>query len=517
VGRLSGELDKKHRLVGAQGIARIDGQRLSRYRFRHILFQKYLYSSLDEVQRAHLHEAVGSTLEAMYQNHTDAMPPIAGQLAWHFREAGIAKKAIHYLRQAGERAVRLSAFQEALAHLTDGLALLMTLPDSPERVEQELALQLSLGMAWTFGSTIVEGGKAYTRARALCQQIGKTSELPRIVGMLTTCHYVGGQHRKARALAEKASDLAQEVGEPMLVAAGHWRLGFVSFALGEFTTARAHLEPMIAFYEPRHHRALVSLCGSDPGPSALAYDACCLWCLGYPDQALKRSQEALALARELEHSLSLVEVLHFSGCILAEMCHDAQALKEHSEELLRWADEKGLHGWLPPGTCFRGEALIMMGQVGEGMAQLCEGMEAYHSKGERINLPRFLYSQAEAQAEMDQPEKGLSTLSEALALVEQTNERNWEAEIYRLQAELLLQVEDEGKAADSLNKAVEVARRQQAKSWELKATTDLARLWQRQGKTGSARRALAEVYDWFTEGFDTADLKEARTLLDSLS
>jgi DNA-binding SARP family transcriptional activator/predicted ATPase/energy-coupling factor transporter ATP-binding protein EcfA2 len=517
VDRLSGELDKKHRLVCAQGIARIDGQRLSHYRFRHILFQKYLYNSLDDVERAHLHEAVGNTLEALYQDQVEAMVPIAGQLAWHFGESGIARKAIHYLRQAGERATRLSAFQEALAHLTNGLELLMTLPESPERAEQELALQLSLGMAWTFGSTIVEGGKAYTRAHALCQQIGRTSELPQIVGMLTTCHYVGAQHRRARELAEEALDLAQQVGDPMLVATGHWRLGFVAFALGEYTTARAHLEPMMALYEPRHHRALISLCGSDPGPSALAYDACCLWCLGYPEQALKRSQDALALAREIDHSLSLVEILHFGGCMLAEMRRDAQALKSYAEELMQLASEKGLQGFLPSGICFRGEALVGMGQVEEGMAQLREGMAAYQARGERINLPRFLYSLAEAQAKMSHPEEGLSTLSEALALVEQTDERYWEAELYRLRAELLLLTGNEDAAEDSANKAIEVARHQQAKSWELQAMADLARLWQRQGKADRAREALAEVYGWFTEGFDATHLIEAKALLDSLS
>jgi predicted ATPase len=182
VGRLSGELDRRHRLVRAQGILRMDGQRLSHYRFRHILFQRYLYNSLDEVERAHLHEAVGNTLEALYEDQIEAMAAIAGQLAWHFQEAGIAEKAISYLRQAGERAVQLSAYQEGVAHLTRGLALLMALPDSGgkehrlERAQQELALQLALGMAWMGGKAYgSEMEKAYTRARELCQQMGKTS------------------------------------------------------------------------------------------------------------------------------------------------------------------------------------------------------------------------------------------------------------------------------------------------------------------------------------------------------
>jgi predicted ATPase len=427
------------------------------------------------------------------------------------------EKAIRYLRQAGERAVQLSAFQEGIAHLTRGLALLMTLPDSLERAEQELALQLSLGTAWTFGSTVIEGGKAYTRAHALCQKTGNTADLPQIVGMLTTCHYVGAKHRRARELAEEALDLAQQVGDPMLVAAGHWRLGFVAFALGEYTTARTHLEPMMAFYEPRHHHALVFLCGSDPGPSALAYDACCLWCLGYPEQALKRGQEALDLARELDHSVSLAEIFHFAGCVLAHMRRDAQALKGYAEELVQLARDRGLQGWIPAGTCFRGEALAMLGQVEEGMAQMREGMAAYQYRGAHVHLPGFLSSLAEAQAKTSHLEEGLATLVEALAMVEQTGERHWEAELRRLRGDLLLAQGDEAKAVASLRSAIKIARRQKAKSWELRATMSLARLRRRQGKTDEAQQMLAEILGWFTEGFDTADLREAKTLLDSLS
>jgi predicted ATPase len=517
VARLSGELDRRHRLVRAQGIVRLDGRRLSRYRFRHILFQRYLYSGLDEVERTHLHEAVGNTLEVLYTDQVEAMAAIAGQLAWHFQEAGIAEKAIGYMHQAGERAVRLSAFQEGITHLTNGLRLLMTLPDSLERAEQELSLQLSLGTAWTFGRAIPEGGKAYARARELCHQTGKTSELSRIVGMLVTCHYVGAEYRRACELAEEALNLAQQVGDPMLVAAGHWRLGFVAFALGECTAARAHLEPIMAFYEPQYHQALVLLCGSDPGPSALAYDACCLWCLGYPEQAVKRSQEALALARELDHSISLAEVLHFAGCKFSEMRGDAQALRDHAEELLQLANEKEMQGWLATGTWYRGAAAAMLGQVQEGMAQIREGMALAQSAGVRVYVPRTLCSLAEAQAKAGHPEEGLSTLAEALDLVEQTDERLWEAEFYRLQADLLLTLGDPDGTEASLCKAVEVARRQQAKLWELRATVSLCRLWQQQGRMDEARKLLVKIYDWFTEGFDTPDLQEAGMLLEELS
>jgi DNA-binding SARP family transcriptional activator/predicted ATPase len=518
VGRLSGELDRRHRLVRAQGILRMDGQRLSHYRFRHILFQRYLYNSLDEVERAHLHEAVGNTLEALYEDQTEAMAAIAGQLAWHFQEAGIAEKAIDYLRQAGERAVQLSAYQEGIAHLTKGLALLMALPDSPGRAQQELALQLALGTAW-IGPTGYgpEVEKAYTRARELCQQMGKTSQLCLVLGRLAIFHYVRSEHQRARELAEEALSLAQRTKDPLHVALGHRYLGCILFCLGEYTTARAHLEQMISFYEPhQHHRSLVLLRGSDAGTSALAYDACCLWCLGYPEQALKRSDEALALARELGHPFSLADVLCYAGCMFNEMRRDAQALKGNAEELMRLANEK-VPGWSGAGTRFRGEALAMLGQVQEGMAQMREGMAAEQSVGVRAFLSGTRGSLAEAQAKAGQPEQGLTILAEALTLVEQTSERHWEAELYRLKGELLLMQGDEAEAEASLHNAIEVARHQQAKSWELRATVSLCRLWQQQGRMDEARQMLAEIYSWFTEGFDTPDLQEAKALLEELS
>ncbi|MDH4135985.1 MAG: AAA family ATPase, partial [Anaerolineae bacterium] len=516
VGRLSGELDRRHRLVRAQAIERLGARRVSRYRFRNYLFQKYLYDSLDQVERAYLHEDVGNVLEELYG---DQASEIAVQLAWHFQEAGIAEKAIHYLHQAGERAVELSAYQEAIAHLTRGLALLMALPDSPERAQQELALQLALGMGWLSTSAPApEVEKAYIRARELCQQMGKTSQLCRVVGELSIMYYVWAEHQRARELAEEALSLAQQAEDPLLVALGHWYLGFILFGLGQYTTALTHLERVIAFYNPeRHHRSLVVLSVSDAGLSALAYAACCLWCLGYPEQALKRSQQALALARELDHAFSLADVLCYGGCMFNAMRRDAPALSDDAEELMRLSDEKSFVGWLGMATHFRGEALAMLGQVREGMAQMREGMAAMQSAGVRLNLSAKLGSLAEAQAKAGQPEEGLATLAEALDMVEETDERYWEAELYRLRAELLLMQGDDAEAEASFHKAVEVARRQNAKSWELRAAIGLARLWQKQGRVDEARQMLAEIYGWFTEGFDTPDLQEAKALLEELS
>jgi predicted ATPase len=523
LGQLSGELDRRHHLIRAQSIQRMDGQLLSRYRFRHILFQRYLYSSLDEVERVHLHEQVGTALEGLYASHAQ-VEAIAVQLALHFQKARITEKAIHYLHQAGDKAVQLSAYQEAIAHLTRALTLLMTLPDSPERAQQELNLQLSLGMARMGNIPGHEWESAINRARELCQQTGKTTQLCRVLGELSIFHYVRAEHQQARELGEEALSLAQQAGDPLLVALGHWHLGFIFFALGEYTTARAHLKQIISFYEPQqHHYPFVFLRGSDAGVSALAYDACCLWCLGYPEQALQRSQEALALARELDHAFSLADDLCFGGCLFNNIRRDAPALKDDAEELARLSKGMGFSSFLGAGTCFWGEALAMLEQVQEGMARMREGMAVRQSIGSRCYLSGILGALAEAQAKAGQPEEGLATLAEAFALVEQTGERYWEAELYRLKGELLRGKRaqgDEAEAEASFHKAIEVARRQQAKSWELRATVSLCRLWHSQGsqgKVGEARQMLAEIYGWFTEGFDTIDLKEAKVLLEELS
>jgi predicted ATPase/predicted negative regulator of RcsB-dependent stress response len=515
---LSSDLDRQHRLVRAQSILRVDGKILSRYRFRHILFPRYLYGSLDDVERVHTHEQVGTALERLY-GAEEQVDTIAVQLALHFQRARITEKAIHYLCRAGERAVQLCAYQEALTHLTRGLDLLETLPDSPERAQQERALQLALGGAWLgpagYGP---EAQDAFARAGELCRQLGKTSQLVVVVGQLAIRHYVRAEYQRAREIAEQAFDMAQSVQDPLLVAMGHWRLGFIQFALGEFATARAHFEQVLSFYEPqRHHHLFLGLHPADPGLSTLAYTACCLWCLGYPDQALSRSQEALALAHRLGHAFTLADVLTYGRCMFHSMRRDAQALKPEAEQLMELSKHQGIWGWFMAGILHRGEALAMMGQLEEGIAQMREGMAEDRTGTIRLYLSGTLGHLAHAQGKTGHPGEGLTTLAEALAIVEETGERYWEAELHRLRGELQVIQGAEAEAEASFHKAIEVARRQQAKSWELRATVSLCRLWQQQGKVGEARRMLAEVYGWFTEGFDTADLREARDLLQELS
>jgi len=516
---LSGELDRKHRLVRAQSVQRIDGQLISRYQFRHILFQKYLYNSLDEVERVHLHEQVGVNLETLHgvQENTAVA---AVQLARHFEEAKIADKAIRYLHLAGNKAVQLSAFQEAIAHLSRGLLILETLPKSTGYARQELELQLTYSMALqgAFGAQVPGLEDTLARARELCQQVGNTSQMVQVLGGLAVLHYVRAEYRQAEDLAEEALNLAQTTEDSVLVSLCHWYHGFIMFCLGEHLSARQHLKYVIDFYRPeRHHHPFISLRGSDAGPGALAYDACCLWCLGYPDQAMKRSQEAFSLARKLGHPFSLADVICFAGCMINSMSRNGSELMKDTEELMELSRERNLEGWYATSIRYRGEALVMQGSTQEGIAIIREGLEALDSESVLLNYSSTFGYLAEALAKTDHLEEGIATLDEAFALIERTDERYWEAELLRIKGELLSMKGDAADAEYILHKAIEISRKQHAKSLELRAVVSLSRLWQGKGKKIQAKRVLTEIYNWFTEGFDTPDLIEAKKLLEVLS
>jgi len=516
---LSSELDRKHRLVHAQSIQRVDGKSLSRYRFRHILFQKYLYGSLDEVERAHLHEQVGMALEKLYGDQVEeAANPV--HLALHFEKAQIMDKAIHYLYNAGKRAVQLSAYRDGIAHITKGLNLLEHIPNSIERDYQELELLLVLGIAWqgTLGAQPDEVKNTFTRARELCKNVGNTTQMVQVLAGLVVLYYVRGEHHRAQELAREGLTLAEKANEPLLMLLCHWFLGFINFCLGNYVKSLKHLRQVYDVYDSdQHHHSLVYLRGSDAGLGAMAYEACCLWCLGYPDQALKRSEEALSLARELGHPFTLADVLCFAGCLFHEMRWDGKNLETVAEELMRIARERDLVGWFATGTRYRGVALIQQGNLQEGVKQAREGIKAMKWENIWIYSSGTFASIAEMQLKAGSSKEALATLDEAFALVEKTDEHYWEAELYRLKGEILSRKGEYDCAEASLLKAVEISRKQSAKSLELRTAMSLCHLWEKQGRRKEAHQILRGVYNWFTEGFDTPDLIEAKELLQKLS
>ena len=264
---LSGELNRKHRLIRAQSVQRVNDRLISRYQFRHILSQKYLYANMDEVERVHLHEQIGSTLEELYDGESDVAAAVAVQLALHFQEARIVDKAIKYLYLAGNNAINMSAYQEGVVHLSRGVELLENFPPSESRDEKELEFRIALaiGLQGTVGGQMPKVRSAYLRARELCQKLNKQAELAQVIGGLSIFHYVIAEHHRAMELALEALDLAQSIDDKYLVLLCRWYLGFINFCLGEFPKAIKYLKQVAEFYDhSQHHSALVQMRGSDP-------------------------------------------------------------------------------------------------------------------------------------------------------------------------------------------------------------------------------------------------------------
>ena len=357
----------------------------------------------------------------------------------------------------------------------------------------------------------------YNRARQLCEKLGKKYELVQVLGGLSIFYYVRAKHHKARELALEGLNLAKEINDKFLMMVCNWYLGFILFCLGEYPESLKHLRQVTDVYDPeKHHQILVQVRGSDAGTGALAYEACCLWCLGYHDQALKRSQETLELGQKLNHPFSLADVLCFTGCLLNSMRRDVQKLTELADKLVKNADQGSLAGWMATGTRYRGEALVLQGKIKEGTELIHKGMTGMKSESIAIYFSGTISTLVEKQLEAGLFDDAHSSLDEAFAFIEETDERYWEAELFRLKGELLLNDGEINGSESCFNKAVEIARQQEAKSLELRAAISLSRLWKKQGKKAQARKLLADVYDWFTEGFDSPDLIAARALLGDL-
>jgi predicted ATPase len=450
----------------------------------------------------------------------DGLEDHYGELAHHYGRTGNTQKAVDYLQLAGQQATRRSANAEAIAHFTRALELLERLPNTAERIQQELTLQISLGapLIVTKGFAAPEVGQAYTRARELCQELGDTPQLFPVLRGLAGYYLARGELQAARELAEQLLRLAESAQEPALFLEAHMGLGGISFWLGDLAATREHSRQGIALYDPEHHASHAFLYGQDPGVTCGTYEAGALLRLGYPDQALKVSNDTLTLARELGHPMSLVFALTLAS-ILHRLRGEVQTMHELAEAIIALSTEHGMHYWLTAGTIQRGVALAEQGREEEGIAQMREGLAAQQQGiGVDLSRPASLSKLAEAYGKVGQTNEGLTLLAEALTLMNETEERLGEAELYRIKGELLLKqaVPDEHEAESCFHKAVDLAQHQSAKFLELWAVTSLARLWQKQGKKEEARELLADIYGWFTEGFDTAALKEAKALLAEL-
>ena len=502
------------------------------YIFKHALIQDAAYQSLLKSTRQRYHQQIARVLEERFAQIKETQPEL---LAHHYTEAGLIAQAIPYWQQAGERAVQRSAYVEAISHLTKGLEVLNALPDTPERVRNELTLQLALCDALVIvkGYTASDVEKTLTRARELCQHLGETPQLVPVLWRLASFYIMRREFQTTLELSERLMRLAQSGQDPYLLSVAHGALGITLYQLGELVSARPHLEQAITLYDPQKHpRSTVT---ADPRVDYLSFAAWTLWLLGYPDQGLKRNYEALTLAEELSHPFSLAYALGLAA-VLHLLRREGSLARERAEAAITLSTEQGFPYWLAVGMGVRDCALAEQGQVQEGIAQMRQS-----------RAPFTLALLARAYGKLGQVEEGLTVLAEALDTVNKTGERVGEAELHRLKGELVLQSgvrsqnksrqvrspESEVPSTQPLTpstqaaaaqeaegyflKAIEVAHHQQAKSLELRAVMSLSRLWQQQDKKKEAHRMLAEIYHWFTEGFDTKDLQEAKTLLEDLA
>jgi DNA-binding winged helix-turn-helix (wHTH) protein/predicted ATPase len=498
-----------------------------RYGFIHGLYQQVLYERLAAVRRTRLHHRIGEWGASVFSARAQ---DTAAKLAMHFERGQDHARAIEYLAHAADNAARRHAPHEAAALLGRALTLLKTLPDSSGRTEHELALLVALGvpLLMTKGYAAQEVERTYARAHELCGQMGESAQLLPALAGLFRFHYVRADVRTARALGEQILRLAQQTQDALVFLVAHSLLGPLFLSLGQFTAAREHLEQGIALYDPHTHRFMASLYGDDPGVTCQSFAAMNRWLLGYPDQALRHAQKALTIAKDTGSPYCETFALDFVTWthVLRREEHAAQT---SIDALMRIAPQHGFQFLLADSQILHSWALAAQGMEAEGLRRIHPAIASYEATGAAMSRPSHLMLLAKVYGMAGQTEEALAAVAAARAVVEQTDERTHDAELYRLQGELTLQGSPRrsrkrqragaavAEAEACFQKALAVARRQQAKSLELRAAMDLCRLWQQQDKRREAHRMLSDVYEFFTEGFDTPDLRDARALLAALA
>jgi DNA-binding winged helix-turn-helix (wHTH) protein/predicted ATPase len=483
------------------------------FTFKHALTQEVVYQSLLRHTRQQYHRQIAEVLVARFAAVVEMQPEV---LAHHYTEAGLNEQAIPYWQRAGERAAARSAHREVIAHCTRGMEVLRRLPDTLARAGYELELRLSLGASLLSlqGPSAPEVGPVWTRARELCEQVGDTTQLSKALIGLSAFHGLRGELQAALERAQDLLRLAQCTHDAFLHCVAHYRIGFALFFRGALVPARANFEQALALYDPQQHSDRQLLGGfQDHVVSCLSQLTLGLIVLGYPDQAVTRIREALTRAQELAHPYSRVYAL-VNALTLHQLRRDIQAVQAHAEATIAICEAQEFAFWLAVGRFHEGWVLVAQGHGEEGVARMRPGI----APSERLMAPYFRALLAEAHATIGQTAEGLVVLTEVLTEVNQGEGRFYAAELHRLKGELLLRqaMTNAPQAEACFQQALALARRSQAKWWELRAAMSLCRLWQRQGRCAAARQLLAEVYGWFTEGFDTADLQEASALLHAL-
>jgi predicted ATPase len=486
------------------------------YTFKHALVQDVAYSTLLRAPRQRLHARIAKVLEQLFPERGSIEPEL---LAHHCTNAGQAETAISYWLKAGRRAAERSADEEAVRHLRRGLEMLMMLPDSTQKDRQELDFQLALGTPLAaqhgYGNPLV--GAARDRAIALCEKLGDTQHLlPSLYGQYAYC-IASGRIPTALEYSERCQSLAAHTGDRLTRLIAHRAMGVSLLEIGEFEAARAQLEQILAIDKAEMDRSISVIYVTDPHASGLAYLALSLWVLGYPDQAVTARQKAIEHALDANHANTSGVVGIYAGAQLSVLLGKMDDVKSYVENLNAQLEARMPLWAISCGQILSGWAIGSAEQLEDGIALMKQGIHATE-KQVRFHAPHYHSLLAILQARAGGMKDSLSTIRKAKDLIVATGEFLWHADVLRIEGELRLLLGVSAEEAEaSFVQALEVARKQRTKSFELRAAMSMARLWRDQGKRDEARELLAPVYGWFTEGFDTLDLKEAKALLDELA
>jgi predicted ATPase len=501
-----------------------DGTVAGRYAFIHALYQNVLYARIPVGGRVELHRWTGARLE---QGHAERTEEVAGELAMHFTLGRDFSRAARYHQGAGRHALNQHGYREAAGHLARALDMLEALPDSQVRRQRELTLHVMLGSALLAlkGHAAPEVEKSYARARELCDHVDDDPRLLPVMRGLVRFYLVRGSLDAAGAVGQRLRAMAESTGDAATSLAAHDALGHVSFYGGELEAGLAHLERAIELYDPTTHTpraASTFRLTLDPGVSCTAHAAWTSWMLGYPGRAAARMREAVALGRSIAHPFSLAHACRFAAA-LHHVLRDRGAAREQAEASLAVSAGHAADGNASPyygygavlmaADFHRGWVLVDQGRQEEGLAPMRAWVKTCRDTGSTCLLPSYLAWLAETYGKIGKRREGLELVGEGLDAATAFGTHYWTAELHRLRGELTDSRED---AESSFVEALAIAQRQRAKSFELRAATSLSRLWVHRGKLPEAHALLAEVYAWFTEGFDTPDLTEARALLEEL-
>jgi predicted ATPase/class 3 adenylate cyclase len=494
------------------------------YLFKHALVQDAAYGTLLREPRRALHARIAETLESQFAEIAERQPEL---LARHCTEAGLIEKAAGLWGKAGQRSLERSALVEAAEQLTRAVAQIAALPGTPTLRREQIKLQVALitPLIHVKGYAAPETKAATERARLLIEQAEALGEPPEdplllfsVLYSFWVANYVAFNGDAMRELAAQFLALAEKQGATVPLMVGHRLMGTSLMSTGDIAQGRAHYNQAIALYDPNEHRPLATRFGQDVGVAILSYRSRHLWLLGYPEAARRDTEYALKDAREIGQAATLMYALSHVP-VTYILCGNNVAANARADEVVALADEKGALLWKAAGMMNQGCVLALTGKASEAVQMMTSGITAFRSTGATLWMPWYLSYLARAYAALDHFDDAWRCIGEAITAVETTKEKWCEAEVHRTAGEiaLLSREPDAAKAEAYFERALAVARQQQAKSWELRAAVSMARLWGDQGKRDAARELLAPVYGWFTEGFDTLDLKEAKTLLDELA